>query len=643
MRAIIKLFLLGLFSITVIDVIAQKTPVLERQVSLVVQDETADVVLAQIAALTGIKFSYSPSFIPVNKKVSLRVTQKPVRTLLNMMFGESVNYKVKGNFIILTANPQPVKKAVEPEIVVSGYVYDDNGAPVAFASVFNKSQQMSAVTNKYGYYYLKFPANKLPATVEVKKQYYKDTTIRIITHQKQVDVVLETIKKDTVVLIKLDSIYTPNTVKHDTLPAEKSPIDSTKSIRTIVKDLEKWLLSESTKANIRNISDTIFSGVQFSVIPGISTNKLLSGNTVNKLSVSLLVGYSKGIEIGAVASLANIVAGNARYGMAAGILNLVKDSMVGVQAAGMFNLNGGYTKGVQLAGFGNVNRGNVSGLQAAGYFNAVQGNVIGAQLSGFVNATKGNISGAQATGFVNLVKGDVEGIQLAGYVNSIKGNISGTQISGFANIVYGNSNSVQLAGLGNFTSGKVVGTQVSALFNYAHTLKGVQVGLINWSDSCDGIPIGLLSYSNKGYHKIEISFDEMMQTELSFRLGVQKFHNLFNIGVDLTNRIDGLWNFGYGVGSYHNISEHWKFGGELMAQLFLKRDQIGSSSQVNSLYVGFERQFGKRFSIGIGPAYRVLNNYSSSTEISDVLAPYSFYSNNKVSMWAGGKFTIKFL
>ena len=640
MRAIISVFFL-LFIITNVAS-AQQIPALEREVSLTVQEESVDKVLAKIAALTGIKFSYSPSFIQVTQKVSIQVYRRPVRSVLYLIFGEHVRYKSKGNFIILTANPIREEKKPEPEVVVSGYVYDANGAPVAFASLLNKREQLSAVTNKYGYYSIKMPASKMPALIAVKKQDYRDTLVKMVQTKTQFDIVIEEIRKDTIAMVQKDTIKQVDTAQV-LVTNKQQATDTTKSVKTVLRDLEKWLLSESAKANIRNIKDTIFSTVQFSVIPGVSTNKLLSGNTVNQVSVSLLAGYSKGITIGAVAGLGNIVSGNARYGMAAGILNVVSDSMIGVEASGMFNLNGGYTQGAQLAGFGNVNKGNINGLQAAGYFNVVRGNLQGAQLSGFANLTSGNVKGAQIAGFVNAVDGEVEGTQLAGFVNTNKGNMYGTQISGFANVVYGNSKSVQISGFGNFCSGELVGTQVSGLFNYAQTMHGIQVGVINWSDSSTGIPIGLFSFSKKGYHKIEASFDEMRQAQLSFRLGVQKLHNIFNVGVDLTNRLDGLWNFGYGFGSYRNISEHWRFGGELTAQLFLKGNQINQSAQVNTLFIGFERQFGKRFSIGIGPAYRVLNQYSNSTQVSDVLKPYAFYTDNRVSMWAGGKLSIKFL
>jgi hypothetical protein len=658
MRSIIKPFFLCLFVGFSVGALAQQVPVLEREVTISANNESAADILARVAIITGIKFSYSPSLIPAEKRISLNVQHKSVRSLLYIMFEETVQFKAKGNFIILTAKPKTITRVVPQEIVVSGYIYDDKGEPIALASILNKGEQMSAVTNQYGYYTIKVPSDKLPMRFEVKKRDYMDTVVKIAARKIQTDIVMQNVKKETLVP---EISYDTLTLEADTVNDDLHTIqlDSGKTKKGVIKDLERWLLSDETKANIRNIGDTIFSAVQFSVIPGISTNKLLAGNTVENVSISLLVGYNKGLKIGALAGLANIVAGNAAYVLAAGVLNVVKDTMIGGELSGVLNINSGYTKGAQLSGFGNINKGNLEGVQAAGFFNVLDGDLDGAQLSGFVNANQGNLRGAQVAGFVNVAHGNIVGAQIAGFVNATEGNIAGTQLAGFvnsnkgdmigtqvagcANLVHGNLTSGQISGLVNFTSGKVEGTQISSLFNYAKRLSGIQIGLINVSDTCEGIPIGLLSFCNRGYHKIEVFADDMLQTNLAFRLGVQKFHNIFNVGVDLTNRISGLWNFGYGIGSYYDINEKWKFGFELLTQSVLKQDQINSATQINSCYVGVERQFGRKINIGIAPAYHLAYHRTSDTEISKAIIPYSFYNSNTISMWAGGKITIKFL
>ena len=90
---------------------------------------------------------------------------------------------------------------------------------------------------------------------------------------------------------------------------------------------------------------------------------------------------------------------------------------------------------------------------------------------------------------------------------------------------------MQVAGLFNFVAHEIQGAQIGALLNYAEKVKGVQVGLLNIADSVHGVPVGFLSFVAKGYHKIEISADEIFYTNLAFRTGVSQFYNIFTAGV----------------------------------------------------------------------------------------------------------------
>ena len=89
--------------------IAQKTvPALERSVSLTIYNESIYGVLDKISAQTSVKFSYNPSTVKVDKKVSFIVSKKPLRSLLQLLFDETIQVKQNGNYIILTY------KAVKP-------------------------------------------------------------------------------------------------------------------------------------------------------------------------------------------------------------------------------------------------------------------------------------------------------------------------------------------------------------------------------------------------------------------------------------------------------------------------------------------------------------------------------------------------
>lgn len=669
----------------------QPIPALEREVSLKINNQTVAQVLSEVSSRTGVKFSYSPKHIDVERKISFIATKKSIRTVLKIVFEDRVDFKTKGSFIIITPKQNIAAKKTIKEVIISGYVFDDSGEKVAYASILSSQYPMAAVSNQYGYFKMVLPADKVPKQIKIVKEKYNDTIIKLIPQQQQLDVVLThrkpilPIVTDTLVLTKID-----------TTPVVSVSADTSKLISNSNDLIEKYFLSDEIKANIKNIADTILTRVQFSIVPKLSTNKLLVGNAVNDFSVSMLVGYTKQLNYAGVAGLANIVKGNARYAQAAGLLNVVSDTFMGGQAAGMFNLVGKNFTGGQAAGLMNIVNGDVHGAQAAGLSNRVSGNVNGAQAAGLLNLNKGTMIGVQIAGVGNHTNKHVDGVQVSGIFNSTNENINGaqiagvfnssnnggkgvqisgltnyvrndfsgcqiaglnnfvnngdinTQVAGLINYTNGNVNGSQISGLINITTAVVSGVQVSPILNVARKVNGVQVGLINISEECNGTPIGLLSFSKNGYNKIELFADDAMHTNLAFRTGVQKFHNIFMAGVDLTSKIDGLWSFGYGIGTFHQIHNRWLMGGEIQSQLFLLNKETDKGLQVNSLNLQFEYLVAKKFSVALGPTFKVAYNYGNTNTITDHISSYNVYNytyNNGQSMrvWFGGKVSFKFL
>ena len=86
------------------------------------------------------------------------------------------------------------------------------------------------------------------------------------------------------------------------------------------------------------------------------------------------------------------------------------------------------------------------------------------------------------------------------------------------------------------------------LFNYSRYVGGGQVSLINIADSVGGTPIGFISFVRKGYNKIELSAEEVLYTNITYKLGVRKFYNMFSIGIQPVGE-KPVWGFGYGFGS----------------------------------------------------------------------------------------------
>jgi hypothetical protein len=672
------------FCLFIIPAAAQKVvPPLEREVSIQVNNETAAFVLEKLAQQTGIKFSYSPTKIQADKKVTFKVVNKPLRTVLLLVFADAVTLKEKGNFVIITAKSQVTPQMVVKELVFNGYVYDENGEKLAYASIINKKEQTAAVTNQYGYYSIKVTSNQLPLDLKVVKEDYNDTLIKINASQKQVDVVL---KKELppVVHFLPSSNDTINTmVQTDTSQVEVSSLDSgvTQGFGGLRKALSKFSLSTADNINIKNLKDTLFTNVQLSVIPQLSTNKLLVGNTVNKVSVSLLWGYSKGVNATSVSGLMDYSSGNVQYAQVTGLINAVEGNVKGAQVAGIINLVDGNVHGGEVAGIINVVGGNVRGGQVGGILNLVDSNVRGTQVAGIMNVVGGKVDGIQAGGIGNVTVGDVEGIQAAGLFNVTEGFVEGGQIAGLVNVNGKGSSNFQIAGLCNISEGDMSGIQISALvnvtekklsgaqisgfcnindsvvsgvqvaglFNAAKTVNGTQISLFNFANENNGTSIGLLSFTRKGYNKIELFGHDAMYTNLALRLGVQHFHNVFIAGVDLTNRVSGLWSLGYGFGSYFNLNDKWKLGGDLTAQFYIKGNEFSKAPHINHLFIGFDRRITNKMSCSFGPVFNVMVSYSNTDKnISDMLSSYSMlsesYSNGtQVKAWIGAKVTFKFL
>jgi hypothetical protein len=667
-------------------------PALEREVSLKASDEPASSVLNKIATQTGIKFSYSPTTIPVEKRISLTVKKKPVRTVLRIVFGDGIQYKQKGDFIILTSKTIPAVEATIKEITISGYVYDENGDKLTSASILSKSEHLSAVTNKYGYYKMSVPVNRFPVKIKIEKEHYIDTILTISSNQTDVDIILTVPRKvqpqvqPIVPVILLQDTPEAAVTAIDTiaLSTDTATIDTSQK-QTFKKALENiFFVSDETRANIRNIKDTLFTKVQFSLIPYVSTNKLLAGNTVNEVSFNLLAGYSQGVKIAEFGGLVNVDRGDVQYFQGAGLMNVVGGNVKGAQMAGMMNINAGSGEGfrsaglmnignnmdgVQLAGLINISadyksgytkrslRGlaysKVKGIQAAGLLNVNAGTVEGISLAGLYNAAY-NTTGVQCAGLINGNLGYMHGVQAAGLINITVDTSTGVHLAGMLNMNGRRSEGIHIAGFSNITLGDVEGVQIASMLNIARNMKGMQLALFNFSDTCVGVPIGLMSLSRRGYHKIEVFGDEVINTQMAFRTGVPYFHNIFTAGIDMTRRADGLWCFGYGFGSTIPFNDKWKFTADALSQVILIKDRIDESPQLISLFIGTERAFGKRFSIAFGPVGRLMiseganNPDSEYTRLNSKLVPYSFYdkthdNGNRVQMWVGGKLSLKFL
>ena len=168
-----------------------------------------------------------------------------------------------------------------------------------------------------------------------------------------------------------------------------------------------------------------------------------------------------------------------------------------------------------------------------------------------VNAVAGysnGLLGFEIGTVLNISKRDVNGVQIAGFGNITGGNTKAFQIASVFNQTVGNASGLQMAGFSNVVLDTLRGVQIGAL-NFAKINKGFQLGIINVVDSSDGVSIGFVSIVSKGDYNLSFYTDEMLMTNLTFKMGAHTFYNIWGLSANME-----MWGLTYGVG-IHSFPE----------------------------------------------------------------------------------------
>jgi hypothetical protein len=314
------------------------------------------------------------------------------------------------------------------------------------------------------------------------------------------------------------------------------------------------------------------------------------------------------------------------------------------------NILGGSTAGInglELGSLFNFDTRNVHGVQSAGLFNMTGGSVKGLQMAGLCNTVKGNFSGVQSGGLVNYIAQNAYGIQKAGLYNQTAGNFTGLQAAGIANYTREKFRGLQLAGIANINNSTVTGFQAAGVFNYTKHLKGVQLGLINVADTSDGFSIGLINIVKKGYHKIAISSNEVLNTNIAIKSGNAKLYNILFVGIN-AGQDKKSFSYGYGIGHEIKLGSRFALNPELTTQYLY----LGSWHYFNSLSK-LQLQASINLAPGIaffaGPSFAVyyteqpaaIKGYKFNLP-SDNYHAFDLWNNN-VKGWVGFAAGINFL
>jgi hypothetical protein len=317
---------------------------------------------------------------------------------------------------------------------------------------------------------------------------------------------------------------------------------------------------------------------QVSLLPGISTNGVASGDFYNKISLNIFGGTSAGsqlLEIGLLTNnnfkksngiqfggLANIIGANAFVNLTLSEeRTLIHDdfrcNFQGIQISGLLNYVLDHAKGIQLSGGLNHAGRDFEGVQIAGIGNSSGGTSIGFHLAGLYNMAHESVGGFQIAGLFNFTDEELAGVQIA-LINKAR------WIRGKRSSPPSTQTGFQI-GLLNFSK-EMHGTQIG-LINFGGAMRGKQLGLINFfkrMPSKDpvymGTPVGLINIGSYGSY-FRIYYNEIFTTNAEYTTGncinctwtqstmpywdnnKKQNQNALIVGYDHWKNI---WGFGYG-------------------------------------------------------------------------------------------------
>lgn len=522
--------------------------------------------LSKLDQATAQQLSYNPQILPGGVVSQTFENQNPEYILAEIL-GSDYQLKNVGNYLIIQKAPLSKKKKATFQI--KGGVRDaTSGEELKDVSIYEINSLQSTLSNEEGQFDLKADVEFEEATFILSKRFYQDTIIRI-THPQQLN--------------------EPIVLKQEV--ESKKGLMIRERVRVFSSGLAKFFTSIELRQNAQNVNFTDTRMFQLSLVPSIGTNRKMSGQIKNKISINLISGYSYGVR--------------------------------GVELGGVYNLDREEVRGAQFGGFGNTVGGEVEGVQAAGFINTTKDYVKGAQIAGFINVASDSVKGFQAAGFTNITQ-EMNGFQVAGFNNHVQ-KMSGYQLAGFIN-----------------TTEKMDGVQIAGFINKAKEVKGLQLSIINIADTVSsGVPIGLVSVVKKnGFLSPAIESTDVIPLQFAVRVGMEKFYTIISAGTNPSN----YWSLGGGFGLRKFTSSNRKlfFNPEFRwASLTEGRIRENEDSNLFGLHLNLGYKLFKRLSLVGGPTINYyLTNHLDETDnpiISLANSPIINHrsARNRQQFWVG--------
>ena len=128
--------------------------IMERKVTLDLQNRQVKSILSAVAKEASVRFTYNPNSINVDRKISIQVNDRTLEEVLQEIFGPHVIFELVGTEIILKEKAAE-HRGVSTQVAihnVRGKVTDDSGQPIPGVSVIEKGTVNGTATDAEGQY-----------------------------------------------------------------------------------------------------------------------------------------------------------------------------------------------------------------------------------------------------------------------------------------------------------------------------------------------------------------------------------------------------------------------------------------------------------------------------------------------------------
>ncbi|MCG6191019.1 LA_2272 family surface repeat-containing protein [Maribellus maritimus] len=286
----------------------------------------------------------------------------------------------------------------------------------------------------------------------------------------------------------------------------------------------------------------------------------------------------------------------------------------------IYGINGG-VNGFELGSVGNVVKGSVNGFQLAGVFNLTTQNSSGGIISGVINSSKA-MEGLSLSGVANIAREEANGAIISGVINQSK-TIKGLQLSTI-----------------NIASEQLNGAQIGVV-NFTKKGKGFQLGVVNVGEN-DGdsiLPLGVINIYKNGYYALELSTDEKLFTNVSYKMGVEKLYTIFRMGIGFRNSTQ-FYSLGGGLGTFFNIGAKNKINLEVLSIQFFENDFKYIDDILSQVNLSYQYEITDRLALKFGPTFNCFIEDKNKTKKNDAFrVPYSIVEaksdNHITSLWIG--------